>query len=214
MADPLTVTTYVVDHRLPWPEDGPAELLRGDFDIAAIIDGTIRRDCRIRKIAPLGATLGSPGGAPPAAGTEVAIELGTGQRRKAKVEWARGGEIGIAFQEPVDVIALINRTLVAQPVERRRMPRVELRAPVHVKWAEHLEPATLRNMSSTGMQIEGVRLPPTDTMASLFVEGLRLPACEVVWKQDKLIGVEFFEEVNWSSIIAWVREAGRAARAA
>ena len=91
------------------------------------------------------------------------------------------------------------------------MPRVELRAPVHVKWAEHLEPATLRNISSSGVQVEGPRLPPADTMASLFIDGLKLPACEVVWQDRHLIGVEFFEEVSWSSIIAWVREVSRRA---
>lgn len=208
MADPLSVTTFVVDRRLPWPDEGPAELLRGAFEPAVLIDGGARRDCHIRKIAPLGATLkGASSGV--AAGSEVGIELGTGQRRQARVEWERGGEVGIAFAEPVDVIALINRNLVAQPIERRRMPRVELRAPVHVKWAEHLEPASLRNISSKGIQVEGDRLPPADTMASLFVDGLRLPAGEVVWREGRLAGFEFFDEVNWSSIIAWVREVGR-----
>ena len=147
-------------------------------------------------------------------GSRVSIELGTGKRHVAEVKWARGGEIGLAFSSPVDVIALINRNLVAQPVERRQMPRVELRAPVHVKWAEHLEPATLRNISPTGIQLEAHRLPSLDTMASLFVDGLRLPASEVVWQEGRLAGFEFFEEVSWSSIIAWVRQAGRPARAA
>jgi hypothetical protein len=51
-------------------------------------------------------------------------------------------------------------------------------------------------------------------MASPFIDGLRLPPCEVIWRENRLGGFEFFEEVNWASIIAWVRDCGRQQRAA
>jgi hypothetical protein len=39
----------------------------------------------------------------------------------------------------------------------------------------------------------------------VFVEGLNMPAGEVVWRQDNLAGIEIFEELSWTSIIPWVR---------
>ena len=207
MVRPGSITTFVIDAPLPWPDDGVARG-EGAYERGALIDDTGRRSCAIRKIAPGGATIEAAMGATP--GTPVALELGNGQRRQGRVEWARSGALGIAFAEPLDIVALINRNLVAQPAERRAMPRVELRRPLHVKWCEHLEPAVTRNISSSGIQVEGARLPPVGTLASLFVDGLNLPPAEVVWRQGQLAGFELFEEVSWSSLIAWVREMKRA----
>ena len=40
----------------------------------------------------------------------------------------------------------------------------------------------------------------------MFVEGLNIPAGEVVWSRGNLAGIEVFEELSWTSIIPWVRE--------
>lgn len=207
MAEQALSTTYVVGERWPWPDEGERSAERGPVERGQIIGEAGRSACEIRKIAALGATIKTD--FPAKSGEVLAIELGSGQRRSGMVEWTRGGELGLTFDEPVDVVALINRNLVSQPAERRRMPRVELRCPVHVKWCEHLEPATTRNISAQGLQVEGEALPDVGTLASLFVEGINLPPAEVVWKQGSLAGFEFLDEVSWSSLIAWVREAGR-----
>ena len=65
-----------------------------------------------------------------APGEEVAIELATGQRPAGTIDWVAGGEAGIRFKQPIDMLALLNRKLVSQPAERRTMPRVELRCGV------------------------------------------------------------------------------------
>ena len=140
-------------------------------------------------------------------GDEVAVELATGQRPAGTIDWVAGGEAGIVFKQPIDMLALINRNLISQPTERRAMPRVELRCRLHVKWLENLAPAALRNISARGLQIEGDMLPPAGTFISVFIEGLNVPAGEVVWRKGNLAGIELFEELSWSSIIPWIREA-------
>jgi hypothetical protein len=40
----------------------------------------------------------------------------------------------------------------------------------------------------------------------VFVEGLVVPAGEIVWRKDKLAGIELFEELSWTSIVPWLRE--------
>ena len=54
-------------------------------------------------------------------------------------------------------------------------------------------------------------LPPEGTFISVFIEGLNVPAGEVVWQKGNLAGIELFEELSWSSIIPWIRDAGRKA---
>jgi len=207
MTDAASVTIFVMEQRLPWPDDGSAADSDGPFDAGVIHDDGLRQACSIRKISPLGATL--RGGVKKAPGDEVALELATGQRPQGIIDWVRGGEAGMTFKQPVDVLALINRNLISQPTERRTMPRVELRCGLDVKWGATLSPAILRNISARGLQIEGGALPPRGTFVQVFVEGLIVPSGEVVWRKGDLAGIELFEELSWSSIIPWIREVGR-----
>lgn len=207
MADCASVTTFIMENRLPWPEESGLRVLNGPFDAGVIHDGDKRKNCSIRRISPLGATLS--GEAAIAPGEEIAIEVANGQRPQGVVEWVSGGEAGVVFKRPLDMLALINRNLVSQPAERRAMPRVELRAPLHLKWSASVEPAVLRNISARGMQVEGEQLPPRGTFVSAYIDGLNVPPGEVAWAKGNLAGIELFEDLSWSSIIPWIREVGR-----
>jgi hypothetical protein len=204
MTEATSVTTFVMGDRLPWPEEASAPDEVGPLDAGVFYDSGSRRDCSIRKISALGATLRGELAKEP--GEEVAIELATGQRPAGIVDWVKAGETGIRFNQPVDVIALINRKLVSQPVERRVMPRVELRCPIYFQFSGNLLPATMRNISARGLQIEGEGLPATGSYISLFLEGLNVPAGEVIWSKDNLAGIELFEELSWTSIMPWIRD--------
>jgi hypothetical protein len=203
MTESPSVTTVVVGDRLPWPDDPSAVTDTGPFDAAAIYHGSERRPCVVRKISALGVTLGSE--LTPALGEKVAVELASGQRLSGEIAWTGLRELGVRFDDSIDVIALLNRNLVSQDRERRTMPRLEVRCPVHVKSGEHFSPATLRNISARGLQLEGEGLPAMGTYVSVFVEGLIIPPGEVVWRRDNLAGIEVFEELSWTSIIPWVR---------
>jgi PilZ domain len=207
MTEARSVTTFIMEDRLPWPENGPAADAAGPFDAGVIHGGGQKRSCAIRNISPLGTTLRGAIGQEP--GDDIAVELATGQRPQGTVDWVKGDEAGVRFKQPVDMIALINRNLLSQPTERRAMPRVELRCGLHVKWGASLAPATLRNISAGGLQIEGEELPARGTFVQVFIEGLIVPPGEVVWAKDKLAGIELLEEISWTSLIPWIREAGR-----
>ncbi len=203
MAETQSVTTFVMGPRLPWPDDVSAADDKGPFEEGMIHDSGFRQICSIRKISAMGATVRTK--VQQAPGEEITVELPNGQRAVANVEWVKNGESGVRFTKPVDVLALINRTLVSQPVERRAMPRVEIRCGAFLKRGGDFIPATLRNISAAGVQLEGESLPAVGSYVSLFVEGLNIPAGEVAWRSDKLAGVELLEELSWSSILPWIR---------
>ena len=204
MTETSSATTFVVGDRLPWPDEPWADDGKGPLDPGAIFVAGAREPCVIRKISALGATLRSD--LAPALGERVAIELETGQRPAGKIAWSNRGELGVRFDDSIDVVALLNRKLVSQARERRTMPRLEVRCPVHIKCGEHFLAATLRNISARGLQVEGDGLPAVGTYVSAFVGGLNIPPGELVWRKDKLAGIEVFEELSWTSIIPWVRE--------
>jgi hypothetical protein len=192
----------VGDH-LPWLEEPSAITEKGPFDPGAIHHSGMRRDCVIRKISALGATLGSE--LAPALGDKVVVELATGQRAAGRIAWTGRREVGVRFDDSIDVIALLNRKLVSQAPDRRTMPRLELRSIAHVKSGEHFWPAMLRNISARGLQLEGDELPAVGSYVNVVVPGLNVSPGEVVWNRGGSAGVELFEELSWTSIIAWVR---------
>ena len=206
MARSLSLTSFVMEHRLPWAEGSSAAPAgAGRFDGALIIDGGQRRACKIRSVSPLGATL--TGEIVAHEGGELALELVTGQRPAATVEWVGEGEAGVRFKQPIDVLALINRTLISQPAERRSMPRVELRCGVRVKWSGSICDAVLRNISARGIQVEGSGLPTRGTYVSIRIDGLNVPSGEVMWRQDTVAGIQLSEELRWTSLMPWIRKA-------
>ena len=182
-------------------------MTKGPFDESAIHHSGVRHQCEIRKISALGATVASS--LAPALGDKVLIELATGQRPAGKIAWSDAGELGVRFDDSIDVIALLNRKLVSQTPERRTMPRLEVRCLAHIKSGEHFLPAMLRNISSGGLQLEGTDMPAVGAYVSVFVEGLSIPSGEVIWAKSELIGVELLEELSWTSIIPWVRSTVR-----
>jgi hypothetical protein len=203
MAEADSVTTIVVGDCLPWPEDRSLAHERGPLDQSAIFHEGVRRDCTIRKISALGATVESD--LVPALGERVAVELATGQRVAGKIAWTGHGELGVRFDDHVDIIALLNRKLVSQTRERRTMPRLEVRCLAHVKCGGNFWPAMLRNVSTRGLQLEGDELPAIGSYLNVVIEGLNVPAGEVVWRHGSLAGVELLDELSWTSIIPWVR---------
>ena len=204
MARSLSLTSFVMERRLPWVEGSSAAPAgAGRFDPAVIIDAGQRRACTIRSVSALGATL--TGEIATRQGEELALELVTGQRPAATVEWLSGGEAGVRFKQPIDVLALINRTLISQPAERRSMPRIELRCGARLKWGATVCDAILRNISASGMQVEADGLPPRDTYLSIEIDGLNVPAGEVMWRKDNLAGIQLMEELSWTSLMPWIR---------
>lgn len=209
MARSLSLTSFVMERRLPWAAGSSAAPAgAGRFDPAVIIDAGQRRACTIRSVSALGATL--TGEIATRQGEELALELVTGQRPAATVEWLSGGEAGVRFKQPIDVLALINRTLLSQPAERRSMPRVELRCGARLIWGATVCDAILRNISARGMQMEADGLPPRDTYLSIQIDGLNVPAGEVMWRKDNLAGIQLVEELSWTSLMPWIRKVSRA----
>lgn len=199
-------TAYVLEPALPWDaavraEDG------SDLESVALFEGGYRRDCLLRNVSPLGATVTGELGLAP--GAEVSLELPTGQRPKATAEWVDGGDTGLKFEQPVSVIPLINRQLLSQPVERRKVPRVEIRARAWVESDGEFVEAALRNISSHGLQVEASGLPDVGTTVRVFLEGLNVPPAKLMWKDGDVAGLELAGELPWAATIQWIRELAR-----
>jgi hypothetical protein len=206
-----TATTFVLSAKLPWL-DGGATMPDGDdpLEPTHLRVGGAALESEIREISPLGATL--RGAVDVCLGAGLAMELGSGQRVDAIVAWRGEQDVGVRFTRPVDVMALITRQLVSQPVERRTMPRVEVRVSAWLRDHERFVPIAIRNISAGGLQVEGAELPPTGEAIHVFAEGLGIPAGEVIWKRGELAGVRFDRELSWQALLPWIKDLHRPKR--
>jgi hypothetical protein len=196
-------TNFVVVPQLPWTADASQLEIEGEFEGAGVYLFGLRTPCTIESISPLAATLRGKLNAE--TGARVTLELTTGQRPLATIMWVRESSFGVEFTQPIDVLPLINRNLVSQPIERRRMPRVELRC---VGWLTHdneIYAVTVRNISASGLQLEADALPPVGTQVNVYLEGLNVPPGELIWKREALGAIKLRQEIGWSLILPWLR---------
>ena len=145
-------TVYSLSGDVP-PLD-PALLVAEDSSLqpGALIVGSIRQLCLIRKISAGGAVLHAD--LPVEEGQRLELELETGEQLDGIIAWKRGLEFGLRFEARIDILPILARNLASQPGERRRMPRVEIAAPALIETADGTELVTVRDIAQGGSRIE------------------------------------------------------------
>ena len=197
-------TNFIVLPQLPWADEACSlPQARAGLEKAGLYDLGFRSECEIESISALGATL--HGYSSSQIGRHVTLELATGQRSTGVIAWAEGSSCGLSFNQPIEVLALINRNLLNQPRERRMMPRVQLRCTAWLKEKDELSMVTIHNISAGGVQLEGENLPGVGSEVTLYVEGLNIPPGELIWRRGNRSGIQMRHELSWTSIMPWLR---------
>jgi hypothetical protein len=176
---------------------------RSQMQPGAIGRGSVREICFLRKITPLGAVLCMD--LPTRPGERLDLELLSGEKLTGTVSWIEGDEVGLRFDDPTDIFALIARNLVRQPGDARRMPRIELSAPAWLEAGSRHEIATVSNLSDGGARIQ-TRVPlVVHEHIVLTLDGFRPAPATVRWVQDNVAGIAFTPDLPWQELMPWLR---------
>lgn len=196
-------TVYSLSGDVP-PVETPIEA--DDFGLwpGALTVGSIRQVCSIRKISAGGAIVHVDG--PMAPGERLDLELMTGEQLGGTVAWQRGAEVGLRFDEPIDVFAVIAQDIVSQPGERRRMPRVELVVQGLLETEAGTEVVTTRDISQGGAKIDVPFALKTDARILISLDGLPPLQGVVRWSEDHVAGIAFLPELRWQELMLWLKE--------
>jgi len=152
---------------------------------ALIIDGR-RELCLIRNISAGGMMI-RPYSAI-VAGTAVSIELKQGDEISGVAQWAHDGLLGITFDAPIDVVALLTASADGP---RPRMPRIELDCSATIREDGTVHRSRALNISQGGL---GVRLAAelrVGTHVVVSVPGLPPAAGVVKWRDEDSYGIGF-----------------------
>ena len=195
-------TVYSLSGDVP-PVDMPIEADEIGLWPGALTVGTVRQVCSIRKISAGGAVLHVDYEVE--VGDRLELELMTGEQLAGTVAWRRGFEVGLRFDAPVDVFAIIAQDIVSQPGERRRMPRVETVVSALLETAAGTELVTTRDISQGGVKIDIPFDLKAEERVLITVDGLPALQGVVRWSRDAVAGVAFVPELRWQELMLWLK---------
>jgi hypothetical protein len=195
-------TVYSLSGEVP-PVDMPIEADDIGLWPGALTVGTVRQVCSIRKISAGGAVVHVDQDIE--AGERLELELMTGEQLGGTIAWRRGLEVGLRFDAPVDVFAIIAQDIVSQPGERRRMPRVETICSALLESAARTELVTTRDISQGGVKIDVPFALVPEERILLTVEGLPAIPGVVRWSRENVAGIAFLPELRWQELMLWLK---------
>ena len=105
-------TIYSLSGDVP-PVDGAAQEDASSLWPGSLTAGSIRQVCSIRKISAGGAVLHVDH--PVEVGERLELELMNGDQLDGTIAWHRGSEVGLRFDEPIDVFAIIAHVSSTSP---------------------------------------------------------------------------------------------------
>ena len=141
-----------------------------------------------------------------AAGDPVAVELKGEQQIPGRVIWSEGSNIGIQFEEPIDVAEM----LAAQPSDsvgrrRPRMPRVEADRLGTMRCGARVIGVNTRDISQGGVKIETDEPLEPGSEVVLTLERFRPVQGVVRWCHDGLAGISFNQILPFHELMRWLR---------
>ena len=170
---------------------------------AMLVDG--RRELCLVKNVSAGGMLIRPY-SPITAGTPVTIELKHGETVSGVARWIEDGMVGIEFDQPIDVVALLTSS---EDGQQPRMPRIELSCTAWVREDADIYRTRTINISQGGMCVEGDPRLRVDVDVIVSLAGLGPLAGLVKWKEGDRYGIGFNRVLAVNELMSFLRQQQR-----
>lgn len=201
---PVETTLYSLSDNAPQP--APVERRDGErhltlFRVGTVTLGDRRELCLIKNISAGGmlirlyCALGT--------GARLSVELKRGEPIQGTVSWVRGDCAGIAFDERIDVVALLASSMEGP---RPRMPRVEIRCIASVRQGSSVYGLLGVDISQGGIKIEARRSLAIGSDVVVTLPGLAPVAGVVRWQHGGHCGITFNRLLALSELVGWLQD--------
>lgn len=208
---PVETTLYSLGESVP----APPERRTGERHLSLLRVGALTIDgrrelCLIRNIST-GGMLVRPY-CDIAAGTRLSIELKHGEPIFATAKWTKDECIGISFDQPIDIFALLSSS---EEGPKPRMPRVAIDCTVWVRAGAEMYRGRALDISQGGLKVQVRKELPLHAEVVVSLPGLDPSAGAVRWKdEDGTYGITFNRVIALSVLISWLQEQRGRMRAA
>lgn len=167
-----------------------------------VVDGR-RELCLIRNISAGG--LMAHVYSPVKVDQRVVVELKTHETIPGRIAWTRDSNAGVAFDEPVDIAALLANPAVLDNGWRARSPRIEVDRAATIRIEGVPSPARICDISQSGAKIETDAKLVIDGDVVITPDGFRPLAGVARWQEDGRAGIVFNEVIRLNDLIAWIK---------
>jgi hypothetical protein len=208
---PVETTLYSLSDKAPSPD----ERRGGERHLTLFRVGTMRVSdrrelCLIKNISAGGAMLRLYTGGL-ALGQSLTVELKCGQPLSGKVAWVREPNVGLVFDAPIDVVAMLTQN---EGGPRPRMPRIECTSFVTIREGASIFRGRACDISQGGVKIETPVLFAPNAEVVVTLPGLPPQPSVVRWTDGGYAGITFNRLLSLPTLIEWLRAQRSETRAA
>ena len=172
--------------------------------VGALEIGGRRELCLIRNISAGGMMIRPY--SPIEVGTRLAVELKQGDTVNGVAHWAENGLIGIAFDTPIDLVALLTTSADGpQP----RMPRIELDCIAWVREDADVHRSRTANISQGGICVRTSGKLRIGANVIVSLGGLPATAGIVKWKEGDSYGIGFNHVLKVGDLMSFLQDQQR-----
>ena len=169
--------------------------------VGVLVIGGRRELCLVRNVSPGGMMLRCY--SPIREGSRVSVELKHGEAVDGAVRWAHDMLVGVAFDRPIDMLALLSPPANGP---RPRMPRIELSCSARLRHEGEVLRVEALNISQGGACIRTAADLQVNGDAVLTLPGLHAAAAVVKWREDDLYGLRVNRAYPVHELMAFLRE--------
>jgi hypothetical protein len=208
---PVETTLYSFSDQAPRPDarqGGERHLTL--FRVGTLLVDERRELCLIKNISAGGAMLRLYTSGI-LIGQRLTVELKCGQPLKGTVAWVREANVGLQFDEAIDVVAMLTHN---DEGLRPRMPRIETAALVTIREGATIVRARACDISQGGLKVETSALFARNAEVVVTLPGLAPQPGIVRWTDDGHAGITFNRLLPLPTLIEWLRSQRSESRAA
>lgn len=170
---------------------------------ALIIDGE-RELCLVRNISAGGVMAHVYREIP--IGTRVEIEIKNDEPLAGTVIWESDSNIGIAFDEVIDVPSFLASSKILGDGRRARRPRVEIDRPAKLRCGDEVVWGQIRNISQGGVRFDCEHDLPIDSDVVVTMQGFRPLPGVIRWRRGEWYGISFIQVLPIQELCDWLRD--------
>lgn len=134
-------------------------------------------------------------------GTRLSVELKCGHPIAGVVSWARDVHVGIAFDEPIDVVEVLSNSGEGP---RPRMPRIEVSKFVTVREGATTYRMQVCDISQGGLKVECEICLPVGSDVVVTLAGIEPQAGVIRWAAGNQIGITFNRMLALPTLVDWI----------
>ena len=138
-----------------------------------------------------------------AAGTPVEIELKQGEAVAGTARWTKDECVGVTFEEPIDVLALLASS---EEGPRPRMPRVEVACIASVRVDAKVHRTRAIDISQGGLKLKSSEELPLGAYVIVSLAGLEPRPGMIRWRSEETYGVTFNRVIPLPLLVAWLHD--------